>query len=110
MLAQSQEHLSVAWPPEILVLLELVVAAIAAIFLVSAMEDRTAKVDQDQDFVPLLNLDCKDAHCLIILWVQVEEIVDFVLEDAKLTITCEVAHDLGHVDGIFIADVDQKGD
>lgn len=46
MLVKLDQHLSVARSPKILIFLELIVASLAAVFLVSAEKEATAEIEQ----------------------------------------------------------------
>ena len=46
MLVKLDQHLSVAGSPKILIFLELIVASLAAVFLVSAEKEATAEIEQ----------------------------------------------------------------
>ena len=53
---QRKNHLRVARPPEILVALELVIAASATVLLIRAEKEGTAKVNEHEHLVLLLDL------------------------------------------------------
>eukprot|EP00353_Schmidingerella_taraikaensis_P018329 CAMPEP_0185621666 /NCGR_PEP_ID=MMETSP0436-20130131/58143_1 /TAXON_ID=626734 ORGANISM="Favella taraikaensis, Strain Fe Narragansett Bay" /NCGR_SAMPLE_ID=MMETSP0436 /ASSEMBLY_ACC=CAM_ASM_000390 /LENGTH=128 /DNA_ID=CAMNT_0028263129 /DNA_START=701 /DNA_END=1087 /DNA_ORIENTATION=+ len=109
MTLKLENKITIAWPPEVLILFEPVVAAATAVLLVSPEEKTATQVDQHEHGVLAGLLGSERIHSLCVLWVQPQNGLDRALEARKLTIACEQIEHLGEVDAIHLRQVHREG-
>lgn len=89
MTLKLENELSVAWPPEVLIFLKLVVTSPAAVLLVSAVKHGASEVDQHKDWEFARNVLIKCFDGCLILWMRSKKRFKLDFAALKITITCE---------------------
>ena len=103
MVDKLEQHVVVAGPPIVLILLELKVTTVAAVTLVCAEHHGAADIEQDQNLELGIDFSFESLHTAIVQLMAAQYIADELLELSEVTMACETIHCLGQISDILLA-------